>query len=113
MTIREQNFDTYTGDAIFPQVTITKRDGSVMDLSTVQEIIWNIKDQKGVVKLEKLKSTGGVSLPTGGADGVMQINIATGETEFLAGRFAQQVMVFDGSNQQNTVMTGVVNVLTH
>lgn len=111
MTAVNQDFTTYAGDAAYPQFTVRDGSGAVIDISTVEEIIWNAaRDLASAPVLAKAMTTGGISLVGGGTVGIFQLNLASGDTAALTGYYIHQARITDASGNVSTVTLGRMQV---
>ena len=105
-----QDFVTYTGDDIKPIFTVRNQAGAVVNIATVSEITWRLKQQNGTVVFTKLKSTGAVTFTTDGSNGQFQVTILAADTAPLSGYYQYDAAIKDASGQQTTTSIGRMQV---
>jgi len=103
----KQNFESYAGDAAYPQFTTRDGSGTPIDISSMVEIVWSAqRDADSAPVISKAFTLGGVSKINGGTGGIFQPNIMTGESAALVGFYIHRAVLTDSSGNETTVEIG-------
>jgi len=109
-----QDFVTYSGDAISPIFLVQDSSGNSVDISTVSDIRWSAQiNETSTALVSKTKSGGQISFVTSGADGQFQVFILAADTTLLAQSgdyFIHTAQVVDASGNVTTVTVGRMQV---
>lgn len=114
MAALNQDFVTYSGDTVAPIFTVKNSSGTVVDISTVTEIVWTARlagDTAAV--LTKTKSGGQITFYAGGTDGKFQVAITSANTTALAAvgnMFVHEATITDAASNITTVTVGRMQV---
>lgn len=114
MTASNQDFTLYRGDDAKPLFTIYDAAGVAIDISTVSEIQWLLHDDAGVVKLTKLKTTGGVTFVTSGVNGQIYVVLNAADSNGspgLDGWYWHSARITDSAGKLSVVEVGRLLVL--
>lgn len=107
MTKETQNFKTYAGDDALPEFYITGVDDLTLDISSVNEIIWQAqRDLESAVVLEKKKTALQITFPNSGTDGKFRVALLAADTALLSGYYIHRAIIVDGHNNRSTVTLG-------
>lgn len=111
MTKTAQDFTIYSGDAALPTFTVLDGSGNPINLSTVIDIVWTVqRDLASAPVLQKKKSTGGISLVSGGTSGQFQVTLGASDTSPLTGYYLHAAVVTDASSNPSTVTLGRLQI---
>jgi hypothetical protein len=111
MASTNQDFITYSGDAVSPVFTVLGSTGLPVDISTVTQITWFVRrDLSTAPALTKTKSGGGITFVTNGTDGKFQVNLLVADTTPLTGNYIHFASITDASGNVTTVTAGQMNV---
>lgn len=111
-----QDFVTYQGDDSAPIFTVTDNAGSPVDLSSVEEIVWQAaRDAAGMASPVIQKSLNGTSPPgialvSGGTTGQFQVTIDESDTSPLSGYYLHRARITDSNGKRTTVTLGRMQV---
>jgi hypothetical protein len=114
MTALAQDFTIYAGDDAAPIIFVN--DGSAaqvpINISTATEITWTIqRTSSSPILLTKRKSVGGgITLPNGGTDGKLQVNITAADSAGLTGAYIHVTRVTDATGKTRTTTLGAMRV---
>ena len=110
--ILNQDFVTYAGDDVFPIFTVYAADlATVVDLSTVTEIVWSaIRNDDASVAVTKKKTLAQIAFVTNGTDGKFQVTITKTDTAALAGWYRHTATITDSLGNVTTVEVGRMRV---
>lgn len=111
MTHNEQHVAGYhAGDALELVVTVEDEQGNAIDISTVNEITWLLKDEKrdpdNKAILQKTLTGGGITYDSDGTNGIFVVQIDTGDTTAEAGNKHHRARLTDSGGNRSTLFTG-------
>lgn len=111
MTTTLQDFTLYAGDAGTLTFTVKDQNGTVVDISTVTDILWTASlIATDAAVLTKKKSLGGISFVTNGTDGQFKVTILKTDLTTLKGYYYHAAQTVDASGNPSTVATGRMQV---
>lgn len=101
MTLRNQNFTMYAGNNKTIVVTITKEDGSAIDL-TGYTSVWAIRQKESSTKNDAVITN------VTGQGNQLTITLVPEDTQNLAGTYFHECQITDMFGYVSTVFTGMV-----
>lgn len=111
MTVANQNFTIYQGDAALLLFTIVDGNGNAIDLSGVSDIVWAAqRDLNSSPVVRKTMTGGGITFKTDGTDGKFQVSLTGTDTTALTGFYLHAAVTIDGSGNASTAATGRMQV---
>lgn len=106
-----QDFTIYAGDAALPVFTVVDSAGTAINLSTVQNILWNAsRDVDSAPVLSKDKIGGGIEFVTDGSNGKFRVILTNADTTPLSAYYMHEAKVVDADGNVTTVTIGRMQV---
>ena len=106
-----QDFITFTGNAVAPIFTVQDGNGNAVDISTAAEIKWYCQrnETDGPVLIKTLTSAQ-IAFVTDGTNGQFYVNILTTDTLQLSDWYQHLASITDGNGNITTVAVGRMQV---
>jgi hypothetical protein len=106
-----QDFVTYSGDSITPVFTVLTAAGVAVDISTVTDITWTMRQEgSSTALITKTKSGAQITFVTSGTDGKFQVAILAADTMGLSGYYLHEASITDNTGKITTVSVGRMQI---
>jgi hypothetical protein len=112
MSLAPQNVSMTAGDSVTLVVTVTRADGSIVDLTGAQSLRWVLAAAPTQPTLAS-KSIGFGIAVTNPPAGVMQVSILPADTDGLAGSYYHEAQLIDLNGNVSTILQGTVAISPH
>src|SRR6185437_701627 len=111
MTIINQDFTMWQGDAKSIVFTITDASGNPYDLTDVENINWALSALPVTDALiQKSKTGGGISVNSPATDGIFTVTLEATDTAALVGAFYHEAQIIDSEGNPDVVATGTATI---